>query len=126
MATALYYRCLHDNIKEPALQVILKILAGEEARHGTFFGDLVKIYLDQDGERSIDRIKQVLDEFEMPLASTMDRYRRHAIKMRQAAGGYDYRQAFAQFKNMVQKHLAKASGSISETWQAFLDSINQL
>jgi acyl-[acyl-carrier-protein] desaturase len=69
-ATFVNYRNLRERCKEmggdPALETILNFLAIDEKAHNAFFRDCLKMYLEYDREATIEQLRRVLDNFQMP------------------------------------------------------------
>ena len=100
-ATQLFYSCLRQSVQEPVLRSVLAKLSQDEARHCYFFSQLVLDALSDANSRQVGQMKEALENFAMPLAMMMDNYKRKAILMMHAAGGYDYRTAFEHFSRLV-------------------------
>lgn len=100
-ATQLFYSCLRQSVEEPILRSVLAKLSQDEARHTHFFSQLVLDALSDANSRQVAQMKEALENFAMPLAMMMDNYKRKAILMMHAAGGYDYRAAFEHFSRLV-------------------------
>jgi acyl-[acyl-carrier-protein] desaturase len=105
-ATQLFYSCLRQAVREPVLREILRNLAADEARHCTFFSQIVLDILREERPKTIALIREALEQFEMPLAHTLSQYKRKAILMARAADGYDYRRAFEHFARLVKQVLS--------------------
>lgn len=88
-ATQLYYQALARKIEEPVLTKLLNYLSKDEARHFSFFSQMVEAFITHCGEKVLPQIEQVLFEYKMPLHNTMTDYRRKAILMAREAPGYD-------------------------------------
>lgn len=102
-ATQLFYTCLRQAVDEPVLRAVLGKLSQDEARHCHFFSQLVMDALQRANARHVGQIKDALQHFSMPLAMMMDNYRRKAIQMRRAAGGYDHREAFDHLAKLIKQ-----------------------
>jgi acyl-[acyl-carrier-protein] desaturase len=102
-ATQLYYSCLRQSVSEPVLRAILAKLSQDEARHCHFFSQLVLDALRDGSTRHVSQIKEALEHFSMPLATMMHNYKRKAIQMKHAAGGYDHREALDHFERLVRR-----------------------
>jgi hypothetical protein len=105
-ATQLFYSCLRQAVREPVLREILRHLAADEARHCTFFSQIVLEALREGRPKTLALIRESLEQFEMPLAHTLSQYKRKAILMARAADGYDYRHAFDHFARLVKQALS--------------------
>ncbi|MBI3910873.1 MAG: acyl-ACP desaturase [Armatimonadetes bacterium] len=109
-ATQLYYSCLRQAVDEPVLRQVLLRLSQDEARHCGFFSHLVLDALHDGDLGTIALLKEALHSFRMPLSDMIENYKRKAIQMMRAAGGYDYREAFDYFRRLV-KRVAEARTS---------------
>jgi hypothetical protein len=122
-ATHLYYRALASAVDEPVLRSILERLARDEAKHFAFFSRLIEAYVQTFGERVIPLLREALAEFKMPLAETLDNYWRIALRISDAAGGYDYTQAFDDLVQVTQRAAGQASWSKSNTVVDFVNAV---
>ena len=52
--------------RDPALSKVLLLIAADEGNHHRFFADVVKIFMDEDREGTLDDLAYVLSKFEMP------------------------------------------------------------
>ncbi|MEA2663708.1 MAG: acyl-[acyl-carrier-protein] desaturase [Candidatus Eremiobacteraeota bacterium] len=102
-ATQLYYQQLAAAVDEPVLKQILTDLARDESRHYGFFARLVETYVRAGGPALLPRIREVLANFRMPLATTLTNYWRWSLRVSDAAGGYDYTDAFASLVQVVRR-----------------------
>ncbi len=102
-ATQLYYQQLAAAVDEPVLKQILTDLARDESRHYGFFARLVEAYVREGGPALLPRIREVLADFRMPLATTLTNYWRWSLRVADAAGGYDYTEAFASLVQVVKR-----------------------
>lgn len=70
MATFLAYRNLRlrtqDRGGDPALEALLQHLAVDERAHYSFFHDCVEIYLKYDRPGTLEQMRRVMNNFEMP------------------------------------------------------------
>lgn len=70
LATAIHYENLRQIVKAeggcPALEKALQLVAIDERAHADFFRRLVKIYLDDDREATLEQIRRVFNTFKMP------------------------------------------------------------
>jgi hypothetical protein len=104
-ATQLYYTCLRHAVDEPVLRDALAKMSQDEARHAAFFSSLVVDSLVHGNQRTIQLLREALEQFAMPLADMLDNYKRKAIQMVYAANGYDYKEAYDYFARLVQRVL---------------------
>lgn len=125
-ATQIFYQCLRDNIDEPVLGSVLTRLAQDESRHCAFFGDMVRMALERGGAKVVPLIREAMDAFKMPMANMLDGYRRQSIRMIQAAGGYDYREAFTHFGKVLRDYTKSPTYSRSHTFEDLLRAIAAL
>ncbi len=88
-ATQLYYQSLARNVSEPVLIKLLHLLTKDESRHFVFFSKIVSAYFDHFGLDCLPLVEEVAMNYRMPLHSTMNDYRRRAIRMAREAPGYD-------------------------------------
>jgi acyl-[acyl-carrier-protein] desaturase len=69
-ATFVNYRNLRERAialgGDPALETLLNFLAIDEKAHNAFFGDCLKMYLEYDRTATIEQLRRVLDNFQMP------------------------------------------------------------
>ena len=124
-ATFLYYRARADAIDEPVLRAILGRLARDEARHFAFFSRLMESYVHAHGERTIDPVREALAGFKMPLAETLANYWRIALRISDAAGGYDYTEAFDDLVRVVKRAADAGSWSRTNTLVDFVDAVRR-
>jgi len=113
-ATQLFYQKLYSAVEHaPILRRVLRRLFQDEARHCSFFSELVLMDLQHNGLRIIPRLREAVDAFQMPLAGMLENYKRQAIAMRRAAKGYDHREAFSQLDAVIHRYAYAASNSKS-------------
>jgi hypothetical protein len=67
------------------LKKILVRLSRDEARHFSFFADMIRLYLERYGVLVVESIREVIAGFRMPLAGTIKGYWRRALKMADTA-----------------------------------------
>lgn len=102
-ATLLYYKQLHQVVREPVLKCILRLLVKDEARHFAFFTSVVGAYIEEFGEQVIPLIKAVLQDFKMPLHNTLTNYWRQAMVTCDVVGGHQYTEAYKALAKVVYK-----------------------
>jgi acyl-[acyl-carrier-protein] desaturase len=102
-ATQLFYRQFASVLTEPVLQNILTHLARDEARHFAFFVKVVEAYIRECGEAVFPLIKDVVQDFRMPLVGTMRNYWRQILKIYDTVGGHDHTEAFEELVRLVQR-----------------------
>ena len=67
------------------LKEILVWLGRDEARHFSFFADMIRLYLERYGDSLVESIREVIAGFRMPLADTIKGYWRWARKIADTA-----------------------------------------
>lgn len=125
-ATQLYYQCLRQSVREPVLRSVLAKLAQDEARHCHFFSQMVLDALAEGGNRQIAQIKDTLEHFKMPLSEMMHNYRRKAIQMKHAAGGYNHMEALDHFARLVKRVMETRTNARGSSLQDLLTFTQQL
>lgn len=109
-ATQVYYQMMRNQVKEPILQANLFFLQRQEAEHRQAFTEFLEPVIERLPEQAYGAITESLNNFQMPLATMIDNYRRQAVFLAHSAGGYDYRAGFKWFVELVAK-VAKARTS---------------
>ncbi len=117
-ATQLYYQQFAHMVEEPVLQSILLHLARDEARHFAFFAKVMEAYLHRFGAQLLPAMKEVLQGFKMPLATTLRNYWRWSLKIANAAGGYDHAAAYEALIRVVKR------SADAPTWSKAQDLVN--
>jgi acyl-[acyl-carrier-protein] desaturase len=102
-ATQLFYQQLGQRVREPVLRCILGHLSRDEARHFSFFAQVMQAYVQRFGADLVPEVKDVLQHFRMPLAETLNHYRRWALDASDAAGGYDHTAAYEELVRVVER-----------------------
>ncbi len=102
-ATQLFYSCLRQSVDEPILRTALAKLSQDEARHCHFFSQLVLDGLRDANARHVSQMREVLEQFRMPLSMMMENYKRKAIQMKRAARNYDAYEAMNHFARLVKQ-----------------------
>jgi len=102
-ATQLYYQQLSQVIEEPVLKSILTHMAHDEARHFSFFANVLEATIRHLGEYVFPLIKTSLTTFKMPLARTVKNYWRLALRVADAAGGYDHTVAYGDLLRIINR-----------------------
>jgi acyl-[acyl-carrier-protein] desaturase len=119
-ATQLYYSCLRSAIDEPILRSVLGNLAQDEARHCHFFSQLALDTLRNASSSYLAKVREALEQFQMPLAMMLENYKRKAIQMKRAATGYDYRDALDHYARLVKRSIEARSSARSGALQDLL------
>ena len=123
-ATQLYYQTLYQSVEDaPVLRALLKRLFQDEARHCSYFSDLVLLDLKSGGDELVGKIKTALDSFAMPMADLLDNYKRQAITMIRAAKGYDHRSSFAQLDEIIRRYTQASTRSESYPIEDFFTAV---
>ncbi|PXX58105.1 fatty acid desaturase [Nocardia tenerifensis] len=78
-ATHLFYQRFHAVAQEPVLRDLLQRLGRDEARHFALYRDLVAAYLRRHGTRTLPHLKNVLENFKMPLTASLTDYWRWSL-----------------------------------------------
>jgi acyl-[acyl-carrier-protein] desaturase len=112
-ATQIYYQHLRQVVHDPLLKEILGRLSKDEARHFSFFADMIRLYLERYGDTVVDSIRQVIAEFRMPLAETIQGYWRWALKIADTAR-YDHTEAYEHLVKVVNRAVDAKSQKVDE------------
>ena len=105
-ATQMYYQSLGRRVQEPVLGKLLNYLAKDEARHYSFFCQLLESFVSttENPEKEVlPMIEEVIFSYKMPLHNTMTDYRRKAILMAREAPDYDRNAPQAVLAGMLEK-----------------------
>lgn len=126
-ATQLYYQTLYQSVPDaPVLRALLRRLFQDEARHCSYFSDLVLLDLKCNGSELVGKIKTALDAFAMPMADLLDNYKRQAITMIRAAKGYDHRSSFAQLDEIIRRYTQASTNSSMYAIEDFFTAVPNL
>jgi acyl-[acyl-carrier-protein] desaturase len=112
-ATQIYYQQLRDVVGDPVLREVLTRLSRDEARHFTFFADVVSRYLRAYGDAMVDPIRDVIAGFRMPLADTMRGYWRWALRIADTAR-YDHTDAYEHLNRVLERAVEVRSDRLGE------------
>ncbi len=112
-ATQIYYQHLRQVVGDPVLKEVLVRLSRDEARHFSFFADMVGRYLERHGDAVVDPIREVIAEFRMPLADTIRGYWRWALKIADTAR-YDHTEAYDHLVKVVNRAVDAKSDKVNE------------
>lgn len=123
-ATQIFYQHLRQVVGDPLLSEILVRLSRDEARHFSFFADMVRIYLERYGDLVVDPIREVIAGFRMPLANTIRGYWRWALKIADTAR-YDHTEAYEYLIKVVNRAVDARSDKADEL-VAFVTACRQL
>lgn len=123
-ATQIYYQHLRQVVGDPLLKEILARLSRDEARHFSFFADMIRLYLERYGDRVVDSIREVIAEFRMPLAETIQGYWRWALKIADTAR-YDHTEAYDHLVKVVNRAVDVKSEKLDELI-AFVSACRQI
>jgi acyl-[acyl-carrier-protein] desaturase len=118
-ATQIYYQHLRQVVGDPLLKEILLRLSKDEARHFSFFADMVRLYLQRYGDAVVDPIRAVIADFRMPLADTIRGYWRWALKIADTAR-YDHTEAYDYLIKVVNR----AADAKSDKLQELIDFVS--
>jgi acyl-[acyl-carrier-protein] desaturase len=85
LATQIHYRNLKRIVagKCPALEKVLHLVAVDEAAHGDFFRQIVKLHLDEDRDNTLEAIRQVIATFAMPAVNLFSESEARSAKVRE-------------------------------------------
>ena len=123
-ATQIYYQHLRQVVGDPLLKEVLVRLSRDEARHFSFFADMVGRYLARYGDAVVDPIREVIAEFRMPLADTIRGYWRWALKIADTAR-YDHTEAYDHLVKVVNRAVDAKTDKVNELI-AFVTACGQL
>ena len=112
-ATQLYYQHLRQVVGDPVLAGLLGRLSRDEARHFTFFADVVSRYLRRYGDAVVEPIREVVADFRMPLADTLRGYWRWALKIADTAA-YDHTEAYDALVQVVERAVDARTDRVDE------------
>jgi rubrerythrin len=112
-ATQLYYQQLRAAVDEPVLIDVLTRLSRDEARHFTFFADIVERSLARHGDAVVEPIRDVIANFRMPLADTLRGYWRWALRIADTAH-YDHTDAYEHLIRIVHRAVDTRSDRVDE------------
>ncbi|QUQ64166.1 Fatty acid desaturase [Kutzneria sp. CA-103260] len=123
-ATQIYYQHLRQAVGDPLLRDILTRLSRDEARHFSFFADVVQKYLQRYGDAMADPIRDVIAEFRMPLADTIRGYWRWALRIADVAR-YDHTEAYEYLIKVINRAVDAKSDKVTEL-VAFVEACRTL
>lgn len=123
-ATQIYYQQLRADVTEPVLADLLTKLSRDEARHFTFFADVVSRYLRAYGDAVAPQIRDVIADFRMPLAGTVRGYWRWALRIADVAR-YDHTDAYEHLISVIDRAVDTRSDPLDELVR-FVDSCRTL
>jgi acyl-[acyl-carrier-protein] desaturase len=83
-ATHLFYQRFQEVAQEPVLRALLRSLGRDEARHFALYSQLVAAYLRRHGILAVPHLKQALQTFKMPLATSLTDYWRSSLRVTRA------------------------------------------
>ncbi len=112
-ATQIYYQRLRGAVSDPLLRHILNRLSRDEARHFTFMADVVTRYLREYGDEMVEPVREVIANFRMPLADTINGYWRWALRIADAAD-YHHTDAYAHLARVIERTVSAKSDSLDE------------
>ena len=112
-ATQTYYQNLRQVVAEPVLADILNRLSRDEARHFAFMANVVENYLKTYGDSLVDQVRDVIANFRMPLAETINGYWRWALRIADTAG-YDHTESYEHLLRLVDRAVDAKSRRMTE------------
>lgn len=101
-ATQLFYQHYHEVVQEPVLRQLLHLMSRDEARHFAFYSRLIEESLERASSQTLDRAKNVLATFRMPLDGVYDGYWRIALKVVDRVG-HDHTEAYFALEKLVRR-----------------------
>jgi hypothetical protein len=120
-ATAIFYKCLANSVEDPLLKEVMAKLIADESLHANFFSEALLVAMQNRGPEIMPTIQETLDKFYMPLADTMENYKRRSIVMLREAKGYTWHAGLDYLKKLVDKFKNLPSTRTDERWQEFLN-----
>lgn len=123
-ATQIYYQHLRQVIGDPLMKDILGRLGRDEARHFSFFANVVERYIQRYGEQVIEPIRAVVADFRMPLADTIRGYWRWALRIADTAQ-YDHTEAYEYLIKVVNRAVDARSDKVNEL-VSFVDACRSI
>jgi hypothetical protein len=112
-ATQIYYQQLRSSVDDPLLKDILARLSRDEARHFSFFADIVERYLRMYGDVMVEPVRAVIADFRMPLAETIRGYWRWALRIADTAN-YDHTEAYEHLIRVIERAVDARSDKMDE------------
>jgi acyl-[acyl-carrier-protein] desaturase len=119
-ATAIFYKCLANSVDDPLLKEIMNKLIADEARHANFFSEALLIAMQNRGPAIMPTIQETLEKFYMPLADTMENYKRRSVVMLKEAKGYTWHAGLDYLKKLIERFQNLPTTRADERWQEFL------
>jgi len=119
-ATAIFYKCLANSVEDPLLKEIMNKLIADETRHANFFSECLMVAMQNRGPEIMPTLQETLEKFYMPLADTMENYKRRSIVMLREAKGYTWHAGLDYLKKLVEKFHNLPTTRQDEKWQEFL------
>lgn len=124
-ATQMFYRNFSDGLDEPLLLSILAAMAKDETRHFAFFKKMTQHCLTADYDKTISAIKDVLFNFKMPLADTLEGYWRWSIRICDATG-YQHTEAYHDLWRVVTQYSEAKTNSKTKDIETFLQQLQSV
>ncbi|MEU9289037.1 acyl-ACP desaturase [Streptomyces sp. NPDC048275] len=124
-ATQLFYRNYRQVVKEPVLRQLLHLMSRDEARHFGFYSRLVEESLERDGAHTLDRAREVLADFRMPLDGMYPGYWRTALKVVDRVG-HDHTEAYFALEKLVRRFAHSLDARDVDEFRTFLRTIQRM
>ncbi|MER5431861.1 acyl-ACP desaturase [Streptomyces sp. NPDC002588] len=126
-ATQLFYRHYEQAVQEPFLADLLRRLSRDEARHFAFYSRLVEDALRRATPTSgdLERVKNVLSTFRMPLDGVLDGYWRMALAAVRTVGR-DHTEAYDALGKMVRKYSGTLGVPAVDDLESLITQVRQL
>ncbi|MEM7676887.1 MAG: acyl-ACP desaturase [Myxococcota bacterium] len=125
-ATQIFYQQFMHAVNEPVLQSILRCLVTDEARHYAFFSEVVEAYVEHFGDRAIQPMQAVLENFKMPLSATLRGYWRWSLRVSDAAGGYRHTEAYEALARLVERVSQGSRTAAADELISYIRRVRQL
>jgi hypothetical protein len=125
-ATQLFYQRFEKVAAEPVLMDLLRRLARDEARHFTFYSNLVSAHIARAGlDSTVRDIKDVVATFRMPLADTLQNYWRWSLRVADTVS-YDHTEAYEAVVRLIKEFSTSRREASAEDLIAFVSRIRLL
>ncbi|MEU6324925.1 acyl-ACP desaturase [Streptomyces sp. NPDC047009] len=124
-ATQLFYQHYRQVVQEPVLRQLLHFMSRDEARHFAFYSRLIEESLGRVGPRTLDRARDVLATFRMPLDGVYDGYWRIALKVVDRVG-HDHTEAYYALDKLVRRFVDTLGTREADDFGHFLRTVQRM
>lgn len=124
-ATQLFYRNYSQVVEEPVLRQLLQLMSRDEAKHFAFYFRLIEESLARDGAHTLDRARDVLANFRMPLDGAYSGYWRTALKVVDRVG-HDHTESYSALETLVRRSANSLSTSDVDDFSRFLRTVQKI